>query len=51
MAYLEKETFPFVQNLNFHTKLMKFVLGLIPSFDAKISGMNTTVDEYPSIPR
>ena len=51
MATFDKTTFKFLQNLHFRTKVMKFFLGCSPSFGVKKSGMNTNVDEYPSIPR
>ena len=51
MASFEKTTFQFLQNLHFHSKVMKFVSGCIPSFYDKIYGMNNNDDESPSIPK
>ena len=49
MASFEKTTVIFLQKI-IYTKVMKFVLGCIPTFDVKISGMKTNVDESTSIP-
>ena len=49
MKSFEKTTFQFLQNLNFHSKLTRFVLGFTQSLDANISGMNNNYDESSSI--
>ena len=51
MAYFEKTTVQLLQNLQFCTKEMKFVLGCIPIFDVKTAGMKINVDESTSITR
>ena len=51
MVYFENTTVQFCTNLNFHKKALEFVLGFIPSFYIKTSGMKNNVDETPSTPR
>ena len=51
MASFENKTVQFLQNLHYYTKEMKFFLGWIPSFDVKIPGIKTNIDESTSIPR
>ena len=51
MAIFENKTIQFLQNIHFHTEVMKFFLGLISIFDIKVPGMKTNVDEYTSILR
>ena len=48
MAYFDKTTVQFIQKHYFHINVFKFVLGCIPSFDAKISATKNKVDETPS---
>ena len=50
MASFYKTTVQFLQKINFHRNVLKFVLGCIPSFDAKISAMKKKVDGTPFNP-
>ena len=41
----------FLQKLHFYINVLKFFLGCIPGFDAKITAINTEVDDNPSNPK
>ena len=51
MATFDNKTVQLIQNVHFHTNVLEFVLGCIPSFDAKFSAMKTNVVDTPSNPR
>ena len=48
MASIDKATVQFLHNLNICINVLKFVLGCIPSFDAKIFAMKNNFDKNPS---
>ena len=50
MVSFEDTTVQYLQN-NFQSKVMKFVLCCIPSFDKKMDFMKKNVDETPFIQR
>ena len=48
MESFDKTTVEFIEDLHFYRNVLNFVLGLFPSFDAKIAAMKNKVDEIPS---
>ena len=51
MASFDKTTVKFLQNLHFYRNVLKFVLGFISGFYAKLDSMKTNVDENQSNPK
>ena len=50
MAFFDKTTIQFIQKLHFSRNILKFFLGCIPSFDAKIAAMKNKDNETPYNP-
>ena len=48
MESFNNRTVGFLQDLHFHTNVLKYFLGCIPSFYVKIYGKKTNVDNTPS---
>ena len=50
MTSFDNKTVKFLQKNHFHTNVLKFVLGCMPCFDAKISDTKTNSDDTQSNP-
>ena len=50
MVSFDKTTIQILHKLHFHRNLLKFVLGCIPCFDAKIVATKNKFDKNPSNP-
>ena len=51
MTFFDKKTVQLLQNLHFHRNVLKFILGWITIFDAKISAIKTNVNDTPYNPK